>query len=241
MANVLPARIKNYYFLLEPVENMNDNELFLLSLSIAFAALLGVIRFRKMDPAYHPFVYYAILSLTVEIIVYILLSRNMQYAVGTIYNIFAFVEFYILMVLLYNWGLFKRNRRFFNYIILFFFLLSIATLNFRGVEKINYFSQIVNSFALIFFSISAFNKMIQNERKNIFKNAKFWICIGIVIYYTCFILVYTEKISFLNLHPSKNFDYKVWQITAYANLLVNLLYAVAMLWVPRKKNIITLL
>jgi len=219
---------------------MNDTFFFLLSLSIIFAAILGVIRFRKMDPAYHPFVYYCCISVLVEILVYLLLSGNMQYLVGTVYNIFGVVEFWLLIRLFYNWGLFKRKKSVFIAINLFSVLLRAGTLYIRGYDKINYFASIVNAFALIFFSISAFNRMILNERKNIFKNAKFWICIGIIIYYTCFILVSTEKLSFLHLNPSKNFDYKVWQINAYANLLVNLLYAVAVVWIPRKKNIITL-
>lgn len=220
---------------------MTDSTFFILSLSIVFAAVLGVIRFRKMDPAYHPFVYYACLSVLVEIIVYILLSNSMTYMVGSVYNLFALAEFYLLVLMFHNWGLLKRKKDYFFIIIGLSYLLFASTLFIRGYNKINYFAQIVNSFALIFFSISAFNKMILNERNNIFKNAKFWICIGMVIYYTYFILVNTEKISFLHLKPSKYFDYKVWQINAYANLLVNLLYAVAVIWIPRKKNIITLL
>ena len=194
-----------------------------------------------MDPAYHPFVYYACLSVLVEIVVYILLSNNMKDRVGWVYNFFALAEFYLLVRMFHNWGLLKRKKQYFALIITLSYLLFACTLFIRGYDKINYFAQIVNSFVLIFLSISAFNRMILNEKNNIFKNAKFWICIGMVIYYTYFILVNTEKISFLHLKPSKYFDYKVWQINAYANLLVNLLYAVAVVWIPRKKNIITLL
>ncbi|MFT3937114.1 MAG: hypothetical protein QM726_26035 [Chitinophagaceae bacterium] len=219
---------------------MTDTIFFILSLSIIFAAIIGVIRFRKIDTSYHPFILYACLDLVVEIAVYVLLMKHKQNEVSLIYNIFGLAEFSLLVLLFHNWGLFKRKKSSFVAIISLSVLLFACTLFIRGYSKINYFSEIVNSFALIFFSISAFNTMILSERKNIFKNPKFWICIGIIIYYTCFILVYTEKLSFLNLHPSKTFDYKVWAINAYANLLVNLLYAVAVLWIPRNKNIITL-
>jgi hypothetical protein len=220
---------------------MSDTTFFILSLSIVFAAILGVIRFREMDPAYHPFVYYSCLAVLVEIIVYILLSHNMKYIVGTVYNFFAFAEFCLLTQMFYNWGLFKRKKNILISIIVFSLLLFAGTLYIRGYDKTNYFARIVTSFALIFFSISAFNKMILNERNNIFKNAKFWICIGMVIFFTYFILVNTEQLSFLNIKRTKDFENKVWLISAYSNLFVNLLYAVAVIWIPRKKNIITLL
>ena len=219
---------------------MNGTHLFLLSLSVVFAAILGVVRFRKMDPDYHPFIYYVWLGLVVEIAAYILLSNKKENIVSYLFNFFAIGEFYLLTLLFYNWGLFKRERAVFVSIIFVSILLYACTLYIRGYDKVNYFARIVNSFALIFFSISSFNKMILNERSNIFKNPKFWICIGIVIFYTYFILVYTEKLSFLNIKRSTDFVIKVWQINAYANLLVNLLYAVAVIWIPRKKNIITL-
>ena len=213
---------------------------FLLSLSILFAAILGVIKFRKMDPAYHPFVYYCCLAVLVEILVYILLLNDMKYIVGTVYNFFALAEFYLLTRMFHNWGLFKRKKNTFTGIIVLSFLLFACTLYIRGYNKINYFSKIVNSFALIFFSISAFNRMIQNERNNIFKNAKFWICIGMVIFFTYYILVNTEQLSFLNIKRTKAFEDKVWLINAYSNVFVNLLYAVAVIWIPRKKNFTSL-
>lgn len=220
---------------------MSDATFFILSLSIIFAAILGVIKYSKMDTVYHPFIYYAWLSLLVEILAYILLMYKMDNIVSIIYNFFALAEFYLLTLLFHNWGLFKSKKNIFLLIISLAVLLYISTLHMRGFDRVNYFARIINSFAVIFFSITAFNKMILNERNNIFKNAKFWICIGIIISYTYFILVYTEKISFLNLKPSKYFDNKVWQINAYANVLVNLFYAVAVLWIPRKKNTLTLL
>ena len=220
---------------------MTDTTLFLLSQSIVFAALLGVIRYRKIDPAYHPFLYFTWCSLLVEIVVYIAISHNQKELAGSSYNLFALAEFYFLTQLFYNWGLFKRKKVIFFSIIAAFFLLYLSTLSIRGYFKVNYFARIVGSFALIFFSITAFNKMILNERMNIFKNAKFWICIGIVIFYTYFILVYTDQLSFLHFKRKPDLENKIFQINVYANVLVNLLYAVAVIWIPRPKNIITLL
>ena len=219
---------------------MGDTSFFILSLSIVFAAVGGMVRYRAMDPAYHPFVYYACLSVAVEIIAYIFISCGQTEWVGTLYNLFAIGEFYMLTRMFHNWGLFRRKQSTFIGIVVLSVLLYLCTLYIRGYGKINYFARIVNAFLLIFFSISAFNRMILNERINIFKNAKFWICIGMMIYFTYFILVSTEQLSFLHINRTYSFKNKVFQINAYSNLLVNLLYAVAVIWIPRKKNIITL-
>jgi hypothetical protein len=221
---------------------MNDTTFrFILSLSIIFAAILGVIRFRKIDAAYHPFIYFTWVSVLVEVVVFIVLCYQLQNLAGIFYNLFALAEFYLLTLMFYNWGLFKRKKSIFIFIVTLSVLLYISTLGIRGYYKVNYLARIVNSFALIFFGISAFNKMILNERKNIFKNAKFWICIGMVIYYTYFILVNTQQLSFLGMDFTTAFESKIFQINVYANVLVNLLYAVAVIWIPTKKHIITLL
>jgi hypothetical protein len=93
---------------------------------------------------------------------------------------------------------------------------------------------------LIFFSVSTFNKAVVNERISIFKNPKFWICIGLIIFYSFFILVVVTSISLFNVNVSREFRRGLQSISVYSNLLVNLLYAVAALWIPRKKNFTSL-
>jgi len=216
--------------------------LYLLSLSIIFAAVAGAIRFRKIDPSYHPFIYYAWLSVVTETVVYIIIRSGKGDEIAPyVYNIFHVAEFFLLSWMFHNWGLFKRRKSVFIAINVFFLLLYLSTLYMRGHDKLNYFACIANSFALIFFSISAFNTMIVNERTNIFKNPKFWICIGMIIYFTYFILVYTEKLNFLDIKRSDDLKQKIWLVQAVSNLFVNFLYALAVIWIPRKKNTITLL
>ncbi len=235
-ANAQPARLTNNA---EPAHQMSDQVLFILSLSIAFAAIIGVVRFRTMDPAYHPFVYFAVVSLLVEIIVFVLLLKDLKGATSVVYNVFSIFELYSFIWLFHNWGLFKFSRRIVYMLMSLAIIIYIATMPIRGWLKINYLARIIDSLLLIVLSITAFNKIVINERKMIFKNAKFWICVGVIIYYTYFILVNTQYLSFLNIGLNPDFVTKVFGINAYANALVNLLYAVALVWVPRKKNILT--
>jgi magnesium-transporting ATPase (P-type) len=98
---------------------------------------------------------------------------------------------------------------------------------------------ILYSFALIFFSVSTFNRMVVNERSSIFKNPKFWICLGVIIFYSFFIVYSSTGVTFMYV-PSKEFRRGLQDIMVYSNLLVNLLYAVAVIWIPRKKNFTSL-
>jgi len=193
-----------------------------------------------MDRSYRPFVYYACLSLLFEIVTYILVEKKMYTITGILTNAYGFTEFCLFTWLFHNWGLFKRKKKVFVFIIAFFFLLWFFTLFIRGYEKLNAYFFIFYSFILIFFSISSFNRIIVNERKNIFTNARFWICIGIIIFYTYFILINISSLSFLKRHLTKNFTEDVFSINIYSNLLVNLLYAIAVIWIPREKNTMTL-
>jgi hypothetical protein len=219
---------------------MSDTTIFILSLSIGFAAIIGIIRYRKIDSSYHPFIYYACLALFIEMVNYVLIEKEMYKTLVVLRNVYGFVEFFLLTWLFHNWGLFKRKKITFIYIIVFFFLLWFTTLFIKGYAKVNYYFFIIYSFVIISFSISAFNKMVVNDRKNIFTNARFWICIGIIIFFTYFILINTAQLTSFKKVVSKSYINNLFSINIYANLLVNLLYAIAVIWMPRKKNIITL-
>lgn len=219
---------------------MSDTIIFILSLSIAFSAAIGLAKFARMEPAYHPFVYYACLATIIEVIDFILLNQKMYSALCLVTNMYSLAEFFLLTGLFNNLGLFKRKKKMFMVIRIFFFLLWFVTLFIRGYDKLNYPFFIAMSFVIIFFSISTFNRMIVNDRKNIFTNPTFWICIGTIIFYTYFILLNTVNLTFPQAKGEPLFKKGLFAVRIYSNLLVNLLYAIAVLWMPKKKNITTL-
>lgn len=69
------------------------------------------------------------------------------------------------------------------------------------------------------------------------KNAKLWICIGIIIFYTLFIIICVTQLSVLRENVSKDFQRKFYDVMVFSNLFVNILYAGAALWIPRKKSL----
>jgi hypothetical protein len=220
---------------------MNDTIRFILSLSIAIAAIMGMVRYRKMDPSYHPFVYYTWFVLLFEVVVYLLNLQKAYSTLGILFNVYAFAEFWLLTWVFHKWGLFRANTKSFYLILVTFFLACLfSTLFTKGIYKRNHYFAITYSFALIFFSIAAFNKLVVQERRELYKNAKFWICIGIVIFFSYFVISSGVRILIIPNNKNQDFFVRLMDINVYSNLLVNLLYAIALLWIPNKKNFLTL-
>lgn len=209
---------------------------FYLSLSIGFAVLIGWIRYKKIDPVYYPFIYDTTIALLIEILVQILMQRGSIHPLMVIVNTYTLVNFCMLTWLFHNWGLFNRNRKTFISILVTVIIAWIGlTVFLDGIFSTNWYFRILYSFILVFFSVSAFNKVVVHDRTPILKNPKFWICLGIIIFYTFFVLVCATKGVFRE-RISTEFRRGIQEINVYSNLLVNLLYAVAALWIPRKKN-----
>jgi len=179
---------------------------FILSMSIAFSVIIGIVRWKVIDPSYYPFIYNIIIVMLVEII-----NACHTYSTGTIktLNTFSLIDFILFAWLFHNWGLFNHNKK------RFFIIIGLF----------------VAAWICITFFITGFSNI----------NAKFWICMGIIIFYSFFTLTRATDLSGGMLHLSKSFKSNLQNIVNYSNLFVNLLYAVAVIWVPRKKNITTLL
>jgi hypothetical protein len=220
---------------------MDDTLRFIFSLSIGFAVIIGIVRFRRIDSAYYPLIYNAVIALGVEILNKILTEKGYTDAFVFVLNVFSYIDFFLFLWLFHNWGLFNRKKSAFITIAGIFFLIWLSEGIFKtGFIKLNLYFFMLYAFALIFFSVNTFNKAVVNERSSIFRNPKFWICLGIIIFYSFFIVTVTTGISMFKNNVSVQFRRDLQAISVFSNLLVNLLYAVAIIWIPRKKNFTSL-
>ena len=219
---------------------MDSTVRFILSLSIGFAVIIGIVRFRRIDQSYYPFIFNCFAALFVELLNRIWNVTGHPHAFTFVLNVFSYIDFFFFLWLFHNWGLFNRKKPTFVAIAGVFFVIWLVTnIIFTGFIKNNLYFFILYSFALIFFSVNTFNRMVVHERSSIFKNPKFWICLGIIIFYSFFIVYSSTGITFMYV-PSREFRRGLQAIMVYSNLLVNLLYAVAVIWIPRKKNFTSL-
>ena len=205
----------------------------LFNLSIAFVAIIGLVRFKKIDSAYYPFLICQWIGLVNEIISIILVEHGHSNALNS--NIYILTEALLFIWLFKKWGVFKSLRNLFPLIIIVLCLFWI-TENFI-IYKIIYFSsyfRIFYSFIIVLLSIHTINGLISTERKNILKNATFLLCTAFVIYFTFKVLIEAFWLSGLN--KSAVFRSRVYDILIYINLFCNLIYALAALWMPPKQR-----
>jgi hypothetical protein len=209
--------------------------------SIFVAGIIAVVRFRKMNKIYWPMVFVIWLASINEMLSYCLFKNNISTSINN--NFYVLAEALLLLFLFRNFGIFKRLKALFWTICGGLVLLWLWE-NFIG-GKIWYISswfRIVSSFVIVLMSITAISKLLVLgseeffiiKGRSLFANAAFLICIGTIIFFTFKLLV--EIFWLYGLNGSEIFRIKLYDILTYINLLVNLIYALAVLWAQPKQQ-----
>jgi hypothetical protein len=211
---------------------MNIYVTYILNFSIIIGAIVGCMRFRRIHPTYYPFIFLIWIGFLNEIISTILVFSGYYNIVN--FNIYNLVESLLITWQFYRWRLFDDNRRFYHAMLLTFsfsWLLDILFIS--GFSHFNSYFRIFYSFAMILMSINMINRMLFKERINFLKNPVFLICSGFIIFFT--LTVTTEAFYVYGLKLSHEFQSSVNHILVSANLFCNLIYALAILWMPRRQ------
>jgi len=216
---------------------MNYDLVIVFSASILIAGIIGLIRFKKIDPTYHPFIYCIWVGCINEAISYILTQQRINTAINN--NVYQLIETLMITWQFKRWGIFGRRRgMYFLLQVCFFFIWIFDTLAIHNISKISMYLRVLFSFAIVILSINYNNLLIVNYRKPLYKNAAFLICSGYIIFFTFNILI--EAFWWYALDKSTDFMISIFYVFTYINLFVNLIFTVAILWIPRKKAFIPL-
>jgi hypothetical protein len=204
---------------------------FLLSITIIIAAIIGLWRYRKTDIQYRPFIWLCCLISLNEILRFILLKMKI-YSYAN-YNLALPVTCYLYLLQFKRWGLFAGKKYLFQ--LLYGLLLAIWLWEHLILSNINvrtnYF-RVCNSLSLVIMAVTFINNLIISEKKSLFTNSRFIICAALVIYYTYRIIVDAFIINGM----SKEFLEQLGDFNRYLLVGFNLLSALAVLWIPTKKN-----
>src|SRR5688572_29728777 len=87
---------------------MNYTLAVLFSFSIAIAAIIGLVRFKQISPAYYPFLFCIWLAFLNEILNYILARTIGHNIINN--NIYALLEALLITWQFKKWGLFYRSN-----------------------------------------------------------------------------------------------------------------------------------
>ncbi len=203
-----------------------------LSFLIFLPAILGWVRRKMVDPSFFPFLIVVWLNVLLQIFSAII--SHSQHHNLYVYNIYILAESLLMLWLFKNWRLFKNDNIYLFLGAIFVVLWVVETSFFTKLfDGYNSYFQIFYSFTLVLMSISVMNEQLMKERASLTKNSNFIICGAVVLYNTLALL--TETFYAYGLELSLSFQSDVLFITTLVNVINNLLYALAIKWMPRKK------
>lgn len=200
--------------------------------SIGLAAIIAIVRFKKIPAKYHPFVLLVWLALLNELLSEYLIYRIRNNAVNS--NIYVLFEFLLALWLFDNLGLFHKKRIYYRFCL--FLMPVVWLLDCVVLHPINQFGsvyRIIYSFALVLFSIDYINYVFFSEKENILRNAGFLICLAFLLYFSFKGLL--EVFYLFRLKSIKGFYRSLLVTLNIVNLVANLIFALAMLWIQKKE------
>lgn len=200
--------------------------------SIFLAILISILRFRMIGDAYYPFIYLLWIGGTNEILSAYLLSHNYYNVYNT--NIYSLLEGLLLLWFFRNTSILDRVKMLFPFLItLFVATWSIDNffIGHFGV-RFNLYFNIIYGLSVVLISINIINDILMKDRE-ILTSPKFLLCTGFVIYFTYRILV--DAFLLYGQGIGDTFMSKVYEIHTWINLLCNLIYALAVLWMQRRQ------
>ena len=225
--------------------------------SLLLAAIIAALRIRKASSSYLPFFIFILVGFVNEIISFYtgryLRNTNINN------NIYVLIESLLLLWQFQRWRLFERSRYMPQVLGAAFILFWIGEVFFYSdILKTAAYFRVFYSFVIVLLSITMVNRLITEERGNLLKNAAFIISIAFIIFFTYKIVVeifyiYGVIVSTANpeyqrlklenkalydqmVAENRAFRVRVYDIMRFINLFCNLVYAVALLWVPRKSS-----
>jgi hypothetical protein len=216
---------------------MNYAQLVLFSSSILMVTFIGWIRFKRTESGFLPFILCVTIASLNEIISFLLTRYGFFTTVNN--NIYVLLEALLIIWQFKYWGLFAFHKYIFISSFALIIIVWITETFFTStIYSISFYFRILYSFMIILMSISVNNNLIITCRHSLLKNPVFLTCSGFIIYFTYKILV--EAFWLYGLNAGRDFRINVYLLLTWINLFVNLIYAVAFLWIPRKPQHIML-
>jgi len=200
--------------------------------SILLPLVMSFVRLKRISTTFYPFLFVIWGGCINEITGHWVVSRGYSNAIPS--NIFNLLEACFII-----WFFYKIDSP--GYIRKIWVLLLFLFLAGWGFENVFigkfgiYFNSYFNMFsgmAIVLISINAINEMLVKERE-LLKNSTFLLCIAFIIYFTYRILVEAFWLYGGNIGPG--FMIKVYHIHSWINLLCNIIFACAILWMQKRQ------
>lgn len=207
---------------------------FILSQSILLPIIIGLVRFRRLDGSYQPFFILLLIGFLTEIIGFIVI-QGYRISNFAIVNIYVLIEWTLIAWQFHVWGFLRQKKKLF-YALLAFTTICWITENliFHHITDMVPYFRFLYFFLIVLLSINKINFMITHENRNLFRNPKFLICIGFIIYFIYMIVdFWALAISFFG---DQSIVLRISFLMDYVNAFSNIIYSIAFLLIPKPQK-----
>ncbi|HEX9511300.1 MAG TPA: hypothetical protein VF939_12510 [Puia sp.] len=205
--------------------------LFLLSQSVLLPLIAGLVRVRRIDKSYQPFFIFLVIGFLTEIISFILIQGFYKSNI-IVANIYDLVEWTLIAWQFHVWGFLKQKKQvFYGLLVLSILVWVTENLLFRKITDFSPYFRILYCFFIVLLSVNKINFMITHDNQNLFRNPRFVICLGFIIYFL-YMIIYYWALQISKLGDKLDISISIMFLVAYVNTLTNVIYAIAILLIP---------
>jgi hypothetical protein len=206
---------------------------FLISQSIWFPFIVGLVRYRRIGETYRPFFILMAVSVFTELLTgYLIEITHVHNGISS--NIFVLVEW-----LLISWQFYVWEQRPWKAAYLLLALVPLViwigeNLVFGQIKHFSPYFRVFAGFAIVMLSVNKINFMITHDNRKLYTDPKFLICIAFIIFFIYrIILEWAYQTSLSGVTETTNI---IIMLNAYFNALTNIIFAIALLCIPRPQK-----
>lgn len=203
----------------------------IMSYSIAPAAIVGLVRYRKLTAHFYPFVWFVWLALLNELCSSIVIFFG--YSNATNNNIYILMEWWLLLWLFHRLTACTALRK--RYLFWGLAVSVIWGIEFLIIGSITTFGSIYRicyAASLVVIALCHMHELIVAALQPIRKDAGWIICCGIALFYTYRVI--TELLYTFTVHFTANFHLAYFFIHVTVNTLCNIIYLIGSLCLPKR-------
>ncbi len=203
------------------------------TLAIIIISLVFLYQRRKnIDQLFLPFAVFSCVAFIGEVTLKLVIASGQHSAVYA--NCYVLIEFPIFLWMYYTWSSRKNALLFVLLFVLGFFIWIYDNFIFSSITITTSVYRIYYSVVLIFCSINQTNKILFSDYGSLWKNAMFLVSAVNIIYYS--FRVFIESMFFFQAEMSNEFMRNVFLIMKFVNFFAHLIYTLAVLCIPARKE-----
>lgn len=201
--------------------------------SIFLALLVGLARIRSIGQPYILIIALFFIASLNELLSYYLMGKHIYTTINN--NVYVLIESLLILVFFKKSGLYARHRRIFFYIAgLYLLVWSTENFLFGAITQVGSYFRIVYSFTTALLSISMINKLLDEEKTSLLLHPSFILSCAFILFFTYKLIV--EVFWLYGQSSSTSFQIKLYSYVKYINLATNLIFAFALLCIPKRKT-----